>query len=71
MDAPDLTVNNLFMAVDVERLVYGTVLHARSPASVKTIADRAGCDPKRARKYADWFAELGIVIMPDSQHALV
>ena len=52
---------------DAERRVYGTVLGSREPTAVQSIADRAGCDPKTARKYLDWFAQLGIVRKHDGR----
>ena len=46
---------------DVEQRVYGVVLRTREPTGASAIAERADCDPKTARKYLRWFAELGIV----------
>jgi predicted transcriptional regulator len=46
---------------DVEQRVYGVVLRTREPTGASTIAERADCDPKTARKYLRWFVELGIV----------
>jgi predicted transcriptional regulator len=46
---------------DVEQRVYGVVLGTREPTGASAIAERADCDPKTARKYLRWFAELGIV----------
>ena len=46
---------------DVEQQIYGTVLQTREPTVASAIAETVGCDPKTARKYLDWFAELGIV----------
>lgn len=46
---------------DVEQRIYGTILQIRKPTTGSTIADRVGCDPKTARKYLNWFADLGIV----------
>jgi predicted transcriptional regulator len=50
-----------FRGDEVEQRVYGTVLQTRDPATVASIADRSECDPKTARKYLNWFADLGIV----------
>lgn len=47
---------------DVERRIYATVLQTREPTAASATAEAADCDPKTARKYLDWFAELGIVI---------
>jgi predicted transcriptional regulator len=52
---------DVFNADDVEQRVYGTVLQTREPVTASTIADRVDCDPKTARKYLQWFADLGIV----------
>lgn len=46
---------------DVEQRIYGTILQTRQPTAVSAIAETVDCDPKTARKYLDWFAELGIV----------
>jgi predicted transcriptional regulator len=50
-----------FTSDDVEQRIYGTVLQTREPTTASTIADTADCDPKTARKYLNWFEELGIV----------
>ena len=50
-----------FEGGDVEQRVYGVVLRTREPTGASAIAERADCDPKTARKYLRWFAELGIV----------
>lgn len=50
-----------FEAGDVEQRVYGVVLRTREPTGASAIAERADCDSKTARKYLQWFAELGIV----------
>jgi predicted transcriptional regulator len=49
-----------FEGADVEQRVYGALLGTRSPTGVSAIAERAACDPKTARKYLEWFAELGV-----------
>lgn len=54
-----------FDDADVERRIYGVVLQTRDPTAASAIADDADCDPKTARKYLDWFAELGIVTERD------
>lgn len=50
-----------FTSDDVEQRIYGTVLQTREPTAASAIADTAECDPKTARKYLDWFEQLGIV----------
>ena len=52
---------------DAEQRVYGTVLQTREPTGAGAIADRADCDPKTARKYLEWFAELGVVTRREGQ----
>jgi predicted ArsR family transcriptional regulator len=54
-----------FDSGDVEQQLYGTVLQIRSPATAGNIAEKVGCDPKTARKYLEWFSELGIVTRHD------
>ncbi|MFC3958956.1 DUF7342 family protein [Halovivax cerinus] len=54
---------------DVEQRVYGTILQTRDPTAASEIAERAGCDPKTARKYLTWFTELGIVTRHDGRPA--
>ena len=49
-----------FAAEDVEQRVYGTLLGMRDPTRATEIAERSDCDPKTARKYLEWFADLGI-----------
>jgi len=51
----------VFHGEDVEQRIYGTILQTREPATVSTIAEQVECDPKTARKYLGWFADLGIV----------
>lgn len=46
---------------DVEQQIYGAILQTRKPTTTSAIAETVGCDPKTARKYLEWFAELGIV----------
>jgi len=58
---------NPFSGEDAERRVYGTVLRTREPTTANGIAERADCDPKTARKYLRWFAELGIVTRNDGE----
>jgi hypothetical protein len=50
-----------FSGDDVEQRIYGTVLQTREPTAASAIADAADCDPKTARKYLEWFDDLGIV----------
>lgn len=57
----------VFSGDDVEQRIYGTVLQTRAPTTATAIADRAECDPKTARKYLSWFADLGIVTQHDGQ----
>lgn len=57
----------VFSGEDVEQQVYGVVLQTREPSTAGTIAEEAECDPKTARKYLNWFAELGIVTHHDGQ----
>ena len=54
-----------FRGDDVEQRVYGTILRTREPATASVIAERVDCDPKTARKYLRWFADLGIVTRHD------
>jgi predicted transcriptional regulator len=58
-----------FDDADVERRVYGTILQTRSPTGAREIAERADCDPKTARKYLEWFADLGIVTRHEGRPA--
>jgi len=58
-----------FEGDDVEQRIYGTVLQTREPATASSIADRVDCDPKTARKYLDWFADLGVVRRHDGRPA--
>lgn len=50
-----------------EERVYAAVLRAREPTGVQTISERASCDRSTARKYLDWFTELGIVTRYDDR----
>jgi predicted transcriptional regulator len=54
-----------FSGDDVERRIYGTILQTREPATASAIAERVECDPKTARKYLSWFADLGIATRHD------
>ena len=54
-----------FSGDDAEQRIYGTILQTREPTAVSAIAERVDCDPKTARKYLDWFADLGIVTRHD------
>lgn len=58
-----------FEATDVEQRIFGTVLQTRSPTSASAIADEVGCDPKTARKYLEWFADLGITTRHEGRPA--
>ncbi|WP_267643526.1 DUF7342 family protein [Haloarchaeobius amylolyticus] len=57
--------DDAFSGDDVEQRVYGTILQTRSPTTARAIADQVDCDPKTARKYLGWFANLGIVTRHD------
>lgn len=59
------SVADPFRADDVEQRIFGTVLGIREPATGSAIAERVECDPKTARKYLNWFADLGIVTRHD------
>ncbi|WP_231186347.1 sugar-specific transcriptional regulator TrmB [Haladaptatus sp. DYF46] len=54
-----------FSGDDVEQQIYGTILQIREPVAASAIANRTDCDPKTARKYLQWFADLGIVTQHD------
>lgn len=54
-----------FRGDDVEQRIYGTILQMREPTTASEIATRVECDPKTARKYLGWFADLGIVTRYD------
>ena len=58
-----------FDSDDVEQRIYGTILQTREPTTASAIADIADCDPKTARKYLGWFADLGIVTRHDGHPA--
>jgi predicted transcriptional regulator len=50
-----------FEEADVEQRIYAIIFQTREPTAASAIAERVGCDPKTARKYLRWFAQLGIV----------
>lgn len=54
-----------FLGDDVEQRIYATVLQTREPTTASAIANQTECDPKSARKYLGWFADLGIVTRHD------
>lgn len=58
-----------FAAEDVEQRVYGTLLRTREPTGASEIAERSDCDPKTARKYLEWFTELGVATRHDGRPA--
>ena len=58
-----------FRGDDVEQRIYGTILQTREPTITSAIAKQADCDPKTARKYLDWFSNLGIVTRHDGHPA--
>lgn len=60
---------DVFRGEDVEQRIYGTILRTREPAAASAIAEQAECDPKSARKYLGWFADLGVVIRHDGHPA--
>lgn len=60
---------DVFRGEDVEQRIYGTILQTREPATASAIAERVECDPKTARKYLGWFADLGIVTRHDGHPA--
>jgi len=70
-DSPDgpPPLEDPFGGDDVEQRIYGTILQTRDPTVASMIADRAECDPKTARKYLSWFADLGIVTRHDGRPA--
>lgn len=59
------TFEDAFAGDDVEQRIYGIILQTREPTAASAIADAADCDPKTARKYLDWFEQLGIVLQHD------
>ena len=56
-----------FESEDIEQRLYSVVLETRSPTPAPELAQRADCDPKTARKYLEWFTELGIVDRHDGR----
>lgn len=58
-----------FRGDDVEQRIYGTMLQTREPTTASEIATQVECDPKTARKYLGWFADLGIVTRHDGHPA--
>lgn len=68
MDGPP-PFEDPFSGDDVEQRIYGTILQTREPATGSAIAERVECDPKTARKYLGWFADLGIVSRHDGHPA--
>lgn len=49
-----------------ERL-YSALVQTREATPAAAIAERAGCHPDTARKYLDWFAQLGLVVRHDGR----
>lgn len=49
-----------------ERL-YSVLVQTRDSTTAMEIADRAGCHPDTARKYLDWFAQLGLALRHDGR----
>jgi len=66
-DEPPAFENPFDSTVSAEERVYNTVIQIREPTTVHGIAKRADCDPKTARKYAEWFAKLGVVTKHDGE----
>ena len=56
-----------FESEDVEQRLYSVVLETRSPTPAPELAQQADCDPKTARKYLEWFTELGVVDRHDGR----
>lgn len=63
--APDLddweSPESLLQGGPVRERLYDVILQLRTPTTVATVADRAGCDTETARDYLEWFAEMGMV----------
>lgn len=59
--------DDAFDGEDVEQRIYGTVIQTREPTTASAIAEQVDCDPKTARKYLGWFADLGIVTRHEGQ----
>jgi len=59
--------DDAFRGDDIEQRIYGTVLQTREPTTARAIAEQVDCDPKTARKYLAWFADLGIVMRHEGQ----
>jgi len=68
MDGPP-PFEDPFDGDDVEQRIYGTILQTREPTTASAVAERAECDSKTARKYLDWFTDLGIVTRHDGHPA--
>ena len=64
-----LPFEDAFSGEDVEQRIYGTILQIRDPTTASAVTERVDCDPKTARKYLDWFANLGIVTRHDGHPA--
>lgn len=60
-DAPP-SFERPFEGEDAEHRVYGAVLHAREPTTVREIAELADCSDEAARSHLSFYAELRIVI---------
>ena len=52
-------------ATSAEERMYNTFVQTRQPTTATVVADAAECDPKTARKYLEWFRNLGIVTEHD------
>jgi predicted transcriptional regulator len=59
VDVPP-TFDDPFEGEDVEQRIYGTLIGMRTPTGVSDIAKRSDCDSKTARKYLEWFTDLGV-----------
>jgi predicted transcriptional regulator len=51
----------------VEQRIYGTLLGTQAPTGVTEIAEQSDCDPKTARKYLEWFTDLGVATRHDGR----
>lgn len=51
-----------------ERL-YSVLVQTREPQDASAIAGQAGCHPDTARKYLDWFAQLGLAVEHEGRPA--
>lgn len=59
--------DTVFDEEDIEQRIYSVVIQTRLPTGASEVAELADCDPKTARKYLTWFAELGVVTKHDGR----